>query len=592
VAINAKRNIDLANADQATADKTKADLDARTLFVQKEAEDQRDALSAAALASVPPWQKAYAQIQVESEKRLRSIDEQERAALLQYQNDEGARTIITAAENAKRAQVYAETNEKIAAENLHLTEQLGSDLESVFNDITSGNIGKRILANMEKMFFQIVAQWILSLNVMKSAAGSIFGSIIFGPQTTGANVFGGGTGSSILGSFFGGGGNSGPSGAAFQPGGIFSDPSSFAGGGLAGAIAGTGATAGSPLAPSASNALTTSTMSTALGAVGGGSASASASKAGGLSSLFSAQSLTSLGGFGLATAAGAFGGKAGAAGGLLMGLLMSGKLAPVLSTMFGTSLGLAGTGALVGGAAGGLIGFGVGQSQGGLLGSLAGAGSGALTGFLVGGPVGAIVGGIIGLLGGIFGGIFGGSKRKKQANELADNTLLPDITQISTGFDGFQIDQASAIQQLEKLRTDAQTQLSALKSQGKDVFNQKVNPAIDAAEKHIRDTQAERDARSAQVFGPPQFETGGLFRVMGGNAGLAVLHDGEMVMNPKATKQNAGDLARMNAGGSAGHTIGQLILQPQTLDRKYVMGSQFQKDFLDAMDRWKKEGQI
>lgn len=196
------------------------------------------------------------------------------------------------------------------------------------------------------------------------------------------------------------------------------------------------------------------------------------------------------------------------AGGILANLLLSGN------KFFGPLLG-----SLGGAAVGGLLGFGIGSGHGGLLGSLAGAGSGALTGLLVGGPIGAIVGGLVGLLGGIFGGIFGGSKRKKQANALADNTIIPNITQIMTGFDGFQVDSSSAIQQLEQLRSDAQKQFSALKSQGNDVFNTKVGPAIDSAEKHIRDTQAERDRRSSLVFGPPQFDTGGLFRMMRGNAG-------------------------------------------------------------------------
>jgi hypothetical protein len=241
-----------------------------------------------------------------------------------------------------------------------------------------------------------------------------------------------------------------------------------------------------------------------------------------------------------------------------------------------------------------LIGFGVGQGHGGLLGSLAGAGSGALSGFLVGGPVGALVGGIIGLLGGIFGGIFGGSKRKKQANALADNTLLPDITQISTGFDSFQIDSSSAIQQLEQLRTDSQKQLSALQSQGKDVFNLKVAPNIDLAEQHIRDTQAERDRRSAQQFGPPQFDTGGMFVMRGGNAGNAKLHDGEIVINPVASKKNLNTLAAINAGKNvAGITIhGGLNITAKKLDRAYIMSSEFQKDLLDALGRASVEGKF
>jgi hypothetical protein len=580
-AIDQETNNKIQANDQNTTDKHAEEL-AKTKAMQDRAdEDMRTAQEDAALAAVPEWQRASAQIEIELNRRERAIEDQKIKELAAEHLTQDQIVAINQDADAKRYDAIVQTNMRIQEENKRMVEQFGGDLQSVFDDMTSGNIGKRILSNMEKLFFQIVAQWILSLNVMKSAAGSIFGSIVFGPGSTGANVFGGGSGGggplSILGSLFGGSGSSAPSGAAFQPGGIFSDPSTFAGGtapifaaqgGLSGAIAGTGAAPGAGLLPSASNALTSATMSDALVGIGGGTSSVagSAGKAGGISSLFSGGNLASLGGLGLATAGSAFGGKSGQAGALLMGLLMSGKLAPVLSSMFG-AIGLGATGAIAGGLTGGLIGFGVGQGHGGLLGSLAGAGSGALTGFLVGGPVGALVGGIVGLLGGIFGGIFGGSKRKKQANALADNTLIPDITQISNGFDGFQIDSSSAIQQLEQLRTDSQKQLSALKGQGNDVFNLKVTPAINAAEQHIRDTQAERDRRSAQVFGPPQFDTGGMFSVQRGNAGLAVLHHGEVVINPDASKKNLSTLARINAGGSVGSGT-QINLTINAMDAK------------------------
>jgi hypothetical protein len=604
--INQETNNQIQASDQKTTDKRAEEL-ARTKAMQDRAnEDMKTAQEDAALAGVPEWQRASAQIQIELNRRERAIEDQKIRELAAEHLTQDQIVAINQDADAKRYDAIVETDIRISEENKRLTEQLGGELQSVFDDMTSGNIGKRILANMEKLFFQIVAQWFLSLQIMKSAAGSIFGSIIFGPGSTGAGVFGGGGGGggSILGSLFGGsastGGNSGPSGAAFQPGGIFSDPSTFAGqSGLSSAIAGTSATASGGLLPSASNALTTSTMADALGGIGGAGAGASAvaggaRKAGGFAGFFSAGNLTSLAGLGLGMVGSAFGGKAGQSGALLMGLLMSGKLAPVLSSLFG-SIGLGATGAIAGGAVGGLLGFGIGQNTNAFLGALAGGGSGALTGFLVGGPVGAAVGGIIGLLSGIFGGIFGGSKRKKQANALADNTLLPDITQISTGFDGFQIDSSSAIQQLEQLRTDAQKQLSALKSQGKDVFNSKVNPAIDAAEAHIRNTQAERDRRSAQVFGPPQFDTGGMFSVMrGGNAGLAVLHDGEFVINPTATKKNVDTLQRINAGGSAGgfHVGGDFVIKTGWLDQAYVKSGRFRKDLLDALDQAAKEGHI
>jgi hypothetical protein len=204
-----------------------------------------------------------------------------------------------------------------------------------------------------------------------------------------------------------------------------------------------------------------------------------------------------------------------------------------------------------------------------------------------------VVGGIIGLLGGIFGGIFGGNKRKQQAKDYANNTALPDIQQIVTGFDGFQIDSSSAVQQLEQLRTDSQKQLATLKSQGNDVFNSTVSPAIDAAEKHINDTQGTRDTRSNTLFGPPQFDTGGMFSTGIGNAGLAVLHNGEFVVNPEATRKHLPTLASINAGGSAGITVhGGLNISTTTLDRRYVKSAQFEKDILYALQRAQTEGRM
>jgi hypothetical protein len=601
-------NIDTANKirtlHEAQDQQDAADLAARTLEISKLKDDQMNAQSAAALAALPPWQKAYQQIYDAENSALNKILKDQETLRDKYAGDAAVLAQIDTTAQAERVRVYAEANERISAENQHLTEQLGSDLQSAFDDMTNGNIGKRVLANMEKFFFQIAAQWIISLNIMKSAFGQLAGIALFGPGSTGASVFGGGGGSSalslignVLGLGGGGGGastQSAQSAASTAGSAALTIPGLTPGGGLSSAIAGTGATPGGGLLPSASNALTTSTMADALGGVGklgsgAASAAAGAKSAVGISSL--GNNLAGLGGLGLAMLGGALGGKTGQVGSLLMGLLVSGKLAPVLSSLYGT-LGLAGTGSLVGGLTGGLIGFGVGQGHGGLLGSLAGAGSGALSGFLVGGPVGAIVGGIIGLLGGIFGGIFGGSKRKKQANALADNTLLPDITQISTGFDGFQIDSSSAIQQLEQLRSDSQKQLSSLQSQGKDVFSKKVSPAIDAAEAHIRDTQAERDRRSSLQFGPPQFETGGMFLTRGGNTGLAMLHDGEAVINRTGTKKNLNAIAAMNAGKTVGGNHIEVHIHPHTFDRAYVQSPQFEDDITNALQRSRFEGRF
>jgi hypothetical protein len=583
-------------AHLATAQQDAADLAARTLEIGKLKDDQINAQSAAALASLPPWKKAYQQIYDAENSALNKIQKDQETLRDKYAGDADVLAQIDTTSQAERVRVWAEADEKIRAENLRLTEQFGSELQSAFDDMTSGNIGKRILANMEKFFFQIVAQWILSMNIMKSTFGQLAGIALFGPGSTGANVLGGGGNPlSFIGSVLGGGASSqsamvgAPSGAG---GGSTLSVPGLIPGGLSGAIAGTSGSTNSPLFPSASNALTTATMADALGSgtvsAGASSVAASAGKPSGLSSLFSASSLANIGGLGLATIGTAFGGKIGAVGSTLLALGLSGHLSSLVLGLAST-IGLQATSALISGAIGGTIGFGVGQGHGGLLGSLAGAGSGALAGFMVGGPVGALVGGIIGVLGGIFGGIFGGSKRKKQANALADNTLLPDITQISTGFDGFQIDSSSAIQQLEQLRTDSQKQLSALQSQGKDVFGNKVAPAIDAAEAQIRSTQAERDRRSALQFGPPQFDTGGVFRVNGGSHGIAILEDGETVIKPGPSRSNKETLAAINAGGKVGGKI-EVHIHPDTFDRRYVNSAAFENDILKALARAGVEG--
>jgi hypothetical protein len=536
--------------------------------------------SEAAVASLPEWQRGQAQIVADQQKTTRELQHELDTRLINQEEFDRLTVASTMLANAK-----------MRDENKRLTEELGSDLQSVFDDISSGNIGKRILANIEKLFFQIVAKWILSLGVMKSAAGSIFGSIVFGPGTTGSNVFGGG---SLLGGLFGGGSSSSQSSTgSFGSTAGFSLPGLSAGNGLAGAAAGIGATPGSNGLLSASNALTSQTFADMSTKSVTGTSTLSGTVSGG-NSLFSAKGL--LGGLGplALMLAGSKGGKVGMAGGMLGGLLFSGQLAPLVSFLYGT-IGMAGTAALLGGGIGGALGFGLGQNFGKGIGILSGAGTGALAGFMIGGPVGALLGGLIGALGGLFGGIFGGSKRKKQANSLADNTILPDITQITQGFDSFQVDSTSAIQQLEQLRSDAEKQLKALKGEGTSVLNSRVEPAINDAEKHIRDTQGERDRRSATVFGPPQFDTGGMFSLMRGNAGLAVLHDGEFVVNPQATKKNLPALQSMNAGGRSGgvHIAGDLNINTKSLGREYLKDPQgFRKDLLDALDQLAREGQI
>jgi hypothetical protein len=603
-----------------------------------------------ALAAVPLWQRATAQIEIQLTKRLKAVNEEaqkeiESLRALEQQHPELAAKAneeilaIEAETQARRVALWDQANLKIREEHKRQVDQLAGELETVFDDIGSGNIGKRILSNMKKLFANIVAEWILSMGQMRSGAGNLLGSLVFGPGSAGSNVFGGGGGGNLIGGLFGGGSPAGVPGTppfiAPPPGaggGSTFAPQSSTGqlfgsslGNIFGPGAGTaGVSAGSPTSSSstASTAaalglggffgqspssllvgggpLTTQSISSVLGDTitnSAGSSARSATSPGGLaglSKLLSPQGLAGLGGLG-ATLLGTMGGTTGSIGGTIMGLLLTGKLGGLVSTLFG-SIGMTGAGALLGGLTGGLIGFGLGQNFGGGIGALAGAGTGALTGFMVGGPVGAIIGGIIGLIGGIFGGIFGGSKRKKQANQLADSTILPDVQKIVDQYKSFQLSADSANQQLTQIEQQAKDEMSKLKGEGKSVFNKKVEPAIQDARKQIQQFETERQRRSGLTFGPPQFHDGGIVSstVQRWSSQpdelLAVLKDGEFVVKPEATRKNRKTLDRMNSGETIGGNFGDIhIHNYEGVDEVYMRNKGLQM-IMDAIRRAGREG--
>jgi hypothetical protein len=186
VAINQDADNQIAKTDQQAAEKRKQILD-------QAAEDQKNAEQTIAIASVDEWHRAYAQIEIEALNKIKTINQAEQKALQDYQQTDEEYVAIEKSAQAKREAVWAETNQKIQEEHKRQVEQLGADLESLFNDISSGNIGQRILNNMKKLFAQIVAQWLLSTQMMGSAFGGLFGSILFGPGSSGANFFGSGS---------------------------------------------------------------------------------------------------------------------------------------------------------------------------------------------------------------------------------------------------------------------------------------------------------------------------------------------------------------------------------------------------------------
>jgi hypothetical protein len=479
---------------------------------RQNAEEVTRAEEQAAVDILPPWQRSYAQISLDTQRRLREIQ--------QAQKD----TRLSAEEAAKLSAAARQI------EFAKVRDQLAGDLENLFDNITSGNIGKYFLTQFKHMVFQMVAAWILGMQQMKAASQQQMGS-------------GGGILGSIFGGIFGGGGFGGGVG----PGGT---PPIF-GGGVGGVLAPT--VGGGLLGPGGNGDF-------------GGEVSGRGSSSGGgglLGGLFGSIGLSAGGGAGAGTTLPSGAGPGGAAGGPI-GLLL-GKLGPV-GQMLGGLLSVAGIGGMA------LLGSSFGK--GGILNGLIGAAGGGLSTFaalsplLAAGPLGWIAVGIGSLLG-FLGGFFQHSTKKARL-EIEANIKRQAAT-IEDAYNLYQIDWTSSRGQLEQLR---QQGVDALKQAGvKDIDRSRVGHVdqwIDKAEKEIDLTQQERLRRGALVFGPPEFRVGGFvgaaaggaipswfagtaMHFAGGGAVPAILHEGEYVMRPEAVSRIGRlNLDWMNSGGGGG----------------------------------------
>ncbi|SPE30109.1 membrane hypothetical protein [Candidatus Sulfotelmatomonas gaucii] len=271
---------------------------------------------------------------------------------------------------------------------------------------------------------------------------------------------------------------------------------------------------------------------------------------------------SSAGGIGMALPAGAAAGAGLFGGGGLAGLLTSGAYKQL---------------ALTGGIALLASSFGKG-GVGGILGSAAG---GALIGSIIPG-IGSIVGALIGGLVGLFSSIFGehsGDKARKQVIE----PMEAQIKVIQDSYDVFQTDYNTGVSELEQLRSDSIAALKKIGGKQLSGNTTKTNADIDAAELHLKTTEAERNRRAQIDFGPAQFSAGGFVHPSlaggapewfagtaihfgAGGAVPAILHGGEFVVNSSATQRlGPGNLARANAGGSMG---GDLHVHIDAMDVK------------------------
>ncbi|MBZ5697908.1 MAG: hypothetical protein LAN18_05115 [Acidobacteriia bacterium] len=470
-------------------------------FQRRNAEETRQIEEQAAVDILPPWQRAYAQIAVAAEQEQRKIDEAFK------------RSEISADDWARRT--TANATEQFA----HMRDQLASDLEGAFDDLVSGNLGKRVKKMFEDMVFQMIATWLLGMNTIKQATQGVF-SGIGAPAAGGGGILG--TLGGILG--IGSPGGSGAGGITtppFFPGPAFFTPGSNASGGIFSGLP--ALSAGTELSPG------TGVYASTVGALG----------------LPIGIGLGLPGTISTPSKAGAAAANAGPLAGMLAKLFphgtIGGKNIGAALGMLGVTLGVDGFMRLLSG-------------QGGVGSAIETIGGAALTGFAIGGPVGAVVGGIVGAIGAFFGWLFGSDKVKKQREQL-QTQLEQQLKLLTDSYDLHKTDYSTAISDAEQLRTQFEQAQDQVKKGGD--MQKYVGQWVDQAEKHINDFETERVRRSEVMANLPlpEFAAGGFTPgYLPAGAMPALLHPNEAILNPQGRHAIGDQVIRdANAGTLSAH---------------------------------------
>jgi hypothetical protein len=408
-----------------------------------------------------------------------------------------------------RLRLNEQTNLRIVQEQRNAVNQMADQFVSLFDDITSGNIGRRLLNMFKRFIAQLLAQWILGMGQMRNAyagggGGGLFGGLL-------SSLFG-----------FGGGGGGG--------GGLF-------GGGVGGLVPGSAA-------------------ASALGLPGATGAAAPAG--------FGGFSTSSIAGGGLLSAGGSTSGLASLQAGP-MGLLtkifgkgsvsLFGKSLPAGQLGgLGLSLGLSG---ILGGLAG----------QGPVMSGIQGGLGGIFTGLALGGPLGALAGAGI-FVASLLAGIFGADQKKKDAIRAA-KTMAADFGKIVEAYKNYQLDYESARQQLSQSYVNAKGQLQQFgKGPAAAGVQRGLDPVYFKAQKEIYEIEQERKGRRELGLSAPEFHRGGEVmerhrrRFHSGGEVPAVLKVGEHVIQEKHARRNRRLLERINAG----EDVGAVTVVVQALD--------------------------
>ncbi len=282
-------------------------------LARQRAEEEIQINTEAAIAMLPPWQRADAQIVADAQARIRKIEEMEAKD----------KNFFLQGEREKAAIMQKEWHDRV--------ENMANQLEGLYNEITTGGLKQFFINRFKHMVFEMVAAWIIGMQQMRAASqqqmgsgGGILGAIFGG-------IFGGGGGGGGLGGIFGGGASGGPGGTPPFVG-SFAGGSGDAGmgstGGLFGSL-GLGLSAGMGGGPGA----TLPSGAGPGGIMGGGPLGGLLGKLGPLGSVLGGLlSPAGIGGIGLLASSfgkgGILAGLAGAAGG---GLTTFAALSPLLA---------------------------------------------------------------------------------------------------------------------------------------------------------------------------------------------------------------------------------------------------------------------
>ncbi len=438
----------------------------------------------AAIAMAPPWERANATIVADYQARMDKIKEMQ--ATEDLDSAHAARMAAAAWTDAFGK----------------MRDQLANQMETLFDNITSGNIGKFFLTQLKHMIFQMVAAWILGLQQMKSAANTTMNS--------GGGILGSIFGSLGLGGIFGGGGGGSQGGISSLPGVI----TNF--GGLLGP---------------------------------GGNGDFGGETSGGGGGILGALGLSAGGGAGAGGVLPAGAGAAAGQGGILNNLF---KLFSGQGSISGLGLTALGASLLASNFLGG-----------GILHGLGGAAGGALTGLMIGGPIGALIGGIVGFFSGFFQHSTRKARLAIEANIKAQAKTIEDSYNL---FQSDWTSSRTALEQLRQQGVDALKQagvkdINRSRKGHVDQWIDKAEKEIDAtqAERNRRAalTFGAPQFRFGGFVGPnagggaiPSWFAGTAMHFAGGGAVPAILHEGEYVMRPEAVSRiGVGTLSNMNSGG-------------------------------------------